>query len=511
MLVLTTKQMKRAEAITNQMGISYAEMMRNAGCAANQYVCENFDVADKSCVVLCGSGNNAGDGFVFAKEYYQHSKHVCVVLCGAVPHTEESLEAYQALREFHIEVIRLDQNPEEVKDKIDQATFVIDAIFGTGFHGDLDNFIGSLVDYVNRSKLTRIALDIPSGMCADDGDFGAIYFHANITLCFGALKPIHDMQSTKARCGKIEVLDIGITNDIIYAVYNNAVVLYGEKIADILPIRDPNSHKGSYGKLLNLSGSVGMGGAAMMSTLAGLRSGAGTTTLASAKSVVNMVAPYLMEAMTVPLDEDSNGAIAYSSINRIDEVMQDKTACLIGCGLSVTTDTKQIVEHIIKNTECNLVVDADALNCISDNPDILKQSKHTTVITPHIGEMARLTSLSIKEIQRDMCKTAKDFANQYQTIVVLKGSRTVIATPEGKLYQNTTGNAGLAKGGSGDVLAGMIAGFLAQGLTPQNAAICGVYLHGFAADRLAKRMSEYSMLARDVIEEIPYTLKKIDR
>lgn len=511
MLVLTTKQMKRAEKITNQMGIPYSEMMRNAGCAANNYVCETFDVTNKSCVVLCGSGNNAGDGFVFAKEYYQHCKQVCVVLCGAAPQKEESIEAFQALREFPIEIIRLDQNPEHVKDKIDEATFVVDAIYGTGFHGDLDNFIGSLVDYVNRSKLTRIALDIPSGMSADDGDFGAIYFHANITLCFGALKPIHDIASTKARCGKIVVLDIGITNDIIYAVYNNAVVLYGEKVIDILPKRNPTSHKGDFGKLLMICGSVGMGGAAMMATLAGLRSGAGTTTLASVKSVTDMAAPHLMEAMTLPLEEDFFGAISYTSINWIDDALKDKTACLIGCGLSVTPDTKQLVYSVIKNTNCNLVLDADALNCISSNVDILKELKQVAIITPHIGEMARLTSLSIEEIKRDMCKTAKDFANTYKVIVVLKGSKTVIATPEGKLYQNTTGNVGLAKGGSGDVLAGMIASFLAQGLSPQDAAICGVYVHGYAADILANRMSTYSMLARDVIDEIPYALKKMDR
>ncbi len=224
-----------------------------------------------------------------------------------------------------------------------------------------------------------------------------------------------------------------------------------------------------------------------------------------------MAAPHLMEAMTLPLEEDFFGAISYTSINWIDDALKDKTACLIGCGLSVTPDTKQLVYSVIKNTDCNLVLDADALNCISSNVDILKELKQVAIVTPHIGEMARLTSLSIEEIKRDMCKTAKDFANTYKVIVVLKGSKTVIATPEGKLYQNTTGNVGLAKGGSGDVLAGMIASFLAQGLSPQDAAICGVYVHGYAADILANRMSTYSMLARDVIDEIPYALKKMDR
>lgn len=511
MLVLTTKQMKRAESITNQLGISFAQLMENAGASACRYICGNYDVSNKSCVVLCGSGNNAGDGFVFAREYYKYSTNICIVMCGSMPQTEESMQVFQSLREFDIDIIRLENNPEEVKNRIDDATFVVDAIFGTGFHGDLDNFIGSLVDYVNRSKLTRISLDIPSGISADDGDFGEIYFHPHVTLCFAALKPLHDINSSKVRCGKIVVLDIGITDDVIYAVYNNTMILYSQTIEELLPKRDPYSHKGDYGKLLNICGSVGMSGAAMMATLASMRTGAGVTTLASAKSVTCYCAPNLMEAMTVPLSEDINGSISYMATDKINDELQDKTACLIGCGLSVTLDTKRIVEYVIKNANCNLVIDADALNCISENPNSLFNLKKTAIITPHIGEMARLAALSIEEVKRDMCKTAKDFASRYNVIVVLKGRQSVIATPDGKLYQNCTGNPCLAKGGSGDVLAGIIAGFLAQGINPIDSAICGVYLHGFTADLLVRRMSEYSILARDLIEELPYALKKLNK
>lgn len=511
MLILTTKQMKRAEKITDEMGVSYLEMMENAGRQANRFISEWYDAQDKSCVVLCGSGNNAGDGFVFANEYSKCGSDVTVVLCHGHPQTVDSDKTFQALREVSVEIIRLEQDPEAVTHKIDQADFVVDALYGTGFHGKLDPFIGSMLDYVNKSDVTRIALDVPSGINADSGIHDDIYFNADITLCFGALKPLHTIEASKACCGMIKVLNIGITDNVIYAVYNNTTILCDSLIKEILPKRSQNAHKGTYGRLLNIAGSAGMGGAAMMSTLSAMRCGAGTTTLAAPQALAQAVASHLMEAMTIGLPADSLGRISSDAAPVITSALTDKTACLIGCGLSVTDETHQIVEYVIQSSACSLVLDADALNCIRKKPDILLKAKSDVVITPHIGEMSRLTGLPVEEVMHDMCKTAKDFAQAYNCIVVLKSSRTVIATPSGELYQNTTGNAGLAKGGSGDVLAGMIASFLAQGISPVHSAICGVYIHGYTADVLQRRMSEYSILARDLIDEIPYALKRLGR
>ncbi|MEG0693746.1 MAG: NAD(P)H-hydrate dehydratase, partial [Oscillospiraceae bacterium] len=221
--------------------------------------------------------------------------------------------------------------------------------------------------------------------------------------------------------------------------------------------------------------------------------------------------PHLMEAMTIPLQEGTDGAISMNSINELTNLLNQSNTCLIGCGLSVTSNTKRMVEFVLKNTNCSLVLDADALNCIVNNVDFLKEAVNIPIITPHIGEMARLVGMSIQDVLDNSLNIARVFAKEYNVVVVLKNHKTIIATPTGEMFENTTGNAGLAKGGSGDVLAGMIAGLLTQGLSARDAAICGVYLHGDASDSLAQKMSLYSMLARDVINEIPYTLKQMNR
>lgn len=511
MIVLTTKQMKKVEQLMNQTGLSYLDMMQNAGLAAFRYVSEKTQIGKKRCVVLCGNGNNAGDGFVFAREYYENGGEVSVVLCCSTPQTPESLQMFQVLQAYPIEIINLAVNPDMVKERIDEAHIIIDAIYGTGFHGELSSGMGSVIDYVNDSDVTRVALDIPSGVNADTGEFGDTYFKAGVTLCFAAPKPAHVNEESKKCCGNIRICDIGITKSVIYMVHNNALMVTQDMVLSYLPVRDPKSHKGTYGKLLNVCGSIAMSGAAMMSTLSALRMGAGTTTLAAPKSVTSMCAPYMMEAMTLPLPETESGTISASATRELELILKTKTACLLGCGLANTPDVRKVVEYVITNAECPLILDADALNVIAQNVNILKSLKSTAILTPHIGEMARLTGLTIDEVQKNLFKTANTFANEYQVVVVLKEHHTVIATPDGDLYQNTTGNAGLAKGGSGDVLAGMISALVAQGITPEGAAVSGVYLHGLLSESLSEDMSQYSMLARDLIEEIPYVLKKLDR
>lgn len=274
--------------------------------------------------------------------------------------------------------------------------------------------------------------------------------------------------------------------------------------------RAPDAHKGDFGRLTIVAGSRGMVGAPMMATLAAMRTGSGLTTLAAPASVVSCVAPGLMEAMTLPLRETEQGGLDTSCTDALLSHLQKQTACVVGCGLGVTDDTKQIVKNIIKNTKCKLLLDADALNAIAGTPELLKVCVQTPVVTPHPGEMARLCGIEISAVLLNPAKLARTFAQTYGCVTVLKGHRTVIASPDGALFHNTTGNAGLAKGGSGDILSGMIGAFLAQGLSALDAAVCAVWIHGAAADRLAEHMALTGMLARDVIDELPAVMKKLD-
>ena len=288
------------------------------------------------------------------------------------------------------------------------------------------------------------------------------------------------------------------------------VEVTSDLICTKLKKRVPDAHKGDFGRLTIVAGSRGMFGASMMATLAAMRTGSGLTTLASASSVVSCVASGLMEAMTLPLNETQTGGLDASCIAVLLSHLQKQTACVIGCGLGMTDEIKQIVKDIIKNTKCKLLLDADALNALAETPELLKSCVQMPVVTPHPGEMARLCGTEISSVLSNPPKLARTFAQTYGCVTVLKGHRTVIASPDGALFQNTTGNAGLAKGGSGDILSGMVGAFLAQGLSALDAAICAVWIHGAAADRPIDRMALTGILARDVIDEIPVVMKTLD-
>lgn len=511
MLTLTTGQMKQVERLADEGGLSYAQMMENAGAMAYQYLAARYEIASRSCVILAGSGNNGGDGFVLARHIAEAGGSPVVVLCCGLPRTELAIAAYNALAELEVGAIDFAADPDLACACIDQAQVIVDAVFGTGFHGEIGGPLAALLQRVNASPATRVALDIPSGMNADTGDSGEACLHADVTLAFAACKPAHSSLIGRASCGRVEVLDIGIPEGAVLAALNNVTELTPGVVSGLLPVRHPESHKGTYGKLLNISGSICMGGAAMMSTLAALRCGTGTTTLATPRTVAHMVAPQLMEAMTLPLEETAQGSLSVSCLRALDAMLPKMTACLMGCGLTASPDVKQAVEHVLREANCTLVLDADALNCLRENPDLLLRARRTPIITPHLGEMARLCEMTVEQVAENAISVAKLFAKEKNAVVVLKGHHTIVATPTGELYRNTTGNAGLAKGGSGDVLAGMIASFAAQGMSPRDAAVCGVFLHGYAADRLAERMSQYAMLARDLIAELSVALKALGR
>lgn len=293
---------------------------------------------------------------------------------------------------------------------------------------------------------------------------------------------------------------------------NNIKKITVDMVKSALPKRALNSHKGNFGTLINIAGSATMGGAAMLSTLSALRCGAGLVTLATPRKVAFRTAPHLMEATTLLLPENDMGQISMESYPILEKHLAQATGCLIGCGLSISNDIKQIVKNVIENIKCPIIIDADAISALSSETKSLKNALTMPILTPHIGEMANLLNISIDEFQKKPLELTKAFAVSHNSIIVLKSHKTLIITPNENdcVYINTTGNPALAKGGSGDILAGMIASFVTQGMNQVKACICGIYLHGLAADRLVETMSEYSIIGQDIINELPYTMKSIN-
>lgn len=511
MKALSVAQMKTVERNAVNLGVSYIELMENAGVGSARKIVQKYYVINKSVVILCGNGNNGGDGLVIARKLYEKGANVTVILCQSLPATRESSHMYQMLEGISVGVLDAESDYSLAMFKIKQADFLIDTIFGTGFHGELEGRTRQLVERANRSFGKRISVDIPSGICGDTGEHGEVYFEAERTLVLGAYKKAHVLEESARCCGELELIDIGIPEGAYSDMDLEVIDLSLSMIEKLLPERNPNSHKGDYGKLLNIAGSVGMGGAALMCTKASLRCGAGLVTLATPRSVVQGCFAEIMEATTLPLRESESGTIGDKNISLLEEKMKASTACVIGCGLGQGDDVEKTVHELVRWSKTPLILDADGINAIASDITILQTAKCEMVLTPHPGEMSRLTGLSIEQIESNRVKAASDFAREYGVILVLKGHGTIIATPDGELYRNTTGNAGMAKGGSGDVLAGMIGSFAAQKIPLKDAVLLAVYLHGMAGDRCAEKYSQYGMKAGDIIDELPLLLRELNR
>ncbi len=514
MIVLSTAQMKRAEKETDSKGISYLEMMENAGASAAALVMKRFsgNIVGVSCVILCGSGNNGGDGFVVARLLKEQGARVSVLLCCGVPKTADASKNYMLLediKQYHIQ-----KDKEQIISVIKNAAVIVDGVFGTGFHGELPHPIADLFEITNQTVAYKLALDIPSGINADSGAVAQNCFYATQTVTFAAPKPAHLLMDLQNYYGQIVISDIGISQETIRLAKQYPDFLSEAMVLRMLPKRRDDSHKGTFGKVLLYCGSIGMTGAAMMSTMAVMRCGAGLTTLAAVKDVAFMAAPHLMEATTLVLPQNRDGTLHEIGVDMLLQRAKSSNVVVAGCGISTSEMAKKaILELLHQEKNCKMVLDADGINCLDGNIDKVKEKAAgiDLIITPHPGEMARLCHITVGEVAESRVQLAQKVAKEYGITVVLKGEQTVIAGNNGECYLNRTGNSGLAKGGSGDVLSGMIGGFCSLGLSGFEAACAAVYLHGLAADDLSQTYSKHGILARDLLDYLPVLLKKLDR
>lgn len=491
--VVTNSQMKAAEKLCDERYISYSKMMKNAGEECAERIMPLLFEETEVCV-LCGSGNNGGDGFVIARRLLENGFEVRVILAKGEPKTDISREYFSLIPS---ELVFDYENAARCKAVLESSDVVVDCVFGTGFHGALPEKIAELMKEANKIPL-KIAVDVPSGVNSDTGEYDKDCFKPDLTLVIAAMKKGLISPACIDILGKIELVDIGIKDDC-YAEFEAR--LTDESALSVIPKRRLSANKGTYGRLLNIAGSLYYSGAAAMSSKAALRTGAGLCTLASPISTVKIVASSLCEATYLPLPETDEGFVGENASQKIAEILPKMNAVCVGCGLGNSKNTQNLTEFVIKNAACPIVIDADGINSIADNINILKERTSATVLTPHPLEFSRISGLSVSEIQRDRIKAARDFSEEYGVVVLLKGAYTVIAG-NGKAFVNPTGNAALAKGGSGDVLAGIIAALLAQGAEPFEAAVSGAYIHGKAADKLIEKMPANAVLAGDLIDAL---------
>jgi len=498
MKIYSVSQMRAAENFAIEHGIDEFTLMKNAGTAAAELISENFEISGKKLLVLCGKGNNGGDGFITAKALSDKCS-VSVILCDGTSVTTTASHAFSQLRGSSVQIFDIDSDG--IFSAIEDSDLIIDAIFGIGFKGEPSVKFKTIFSAVNSSNAKKVAFDLPSGCSGNGFAVKENCIHADITIAFGSLKPAHVLLPAKEFCGRCEVVDIGIPEDFS-PLAPDISLTNDELVFSVLKKRPRDCHKGTFGKLLNISGCMNYLGAPALSTSAAMRCGCGIVTLAAPKSILPIVMPSCVGAVSLPLDETAHCSVSRSATDSLLAVLEGYSACLIGCGLSLSKDTKSLVKNILRNINIPVIIDADGINAISENINILKECAAPKIITPHLGEMSRLTKTSIEKIKSDRISAALSLAATTHSIVVLKDSTTVIASPAGDVFVNTTGNPCLAKGGSGDVLAGIIAGLTAQKVFPFDAAVCGVYLHGLAADKAAAKLSEYAALPSDLPSEL---------
>ena len=508
MQILTSAEMREADRRTaDEFGVPLDALMENAGMAVGKFCLREHSTA-KKVVVLAGKGNNGGDGLVAARVMAEAGKAVHVLLLGRADEVKgEAAAALERLkRQAQQVVIREIAELADAQPAIASAELLVDAVVGTGFKPPLRGLAAALKDAVAMASAPVVAVDLPSGWDADSKQQsmeGA--YRADAVVTFTAPKMAHVFgHLTRATLGPIVVAQIGSPAEAIRSE-SGLHWAGGEKDIAERP-RDVNANKGKYGHVLVVGGSYGTSGAPSMASLAALRTGAGLVTAAVPRSIVDAVAGVTPELMMEPLKEGPEGAVALGDLDAVDRVIREKriTVLAIGPGLSTRGEASEFARELMKRTTLPIVVDADALNAFAGKASELNGEGRVLVLTPHPGEMARLVGMSVKEVEADRIGLAGQFATEHKLTLVLKGWRTLIAHPDGRVAGNTTGNPAMAKGGSGDILTGIIAGMLAQ-YSAEDAAKAveaAVYLHGLAGDFAARAMDEHSVLATDTLQHL---------
>lgn len=507
MKVVNAAKMREIDRLAvEQYELPEIVLMENAGVKVAQAVQKQFqNLAGKKICIFTGKGNNGGDGFVAARHLSNWGVKVKVFIIAEkdeiIGPARMNLTVLEKM-EIDIVIVSSERDWDKVKVALAFSDGCIDALLGTGFKRPLSGSLKKAVEMLNASNKAVIAIDLPSGVEADTGAVEEFAVRAVQTVTFGLLKPGLLFYPGSEFAGEISVENIGLPKSLLEDPRIKQSIITNSMVKGLLPKRAAHVHKGMCGKVLVIAGSRGMTGAAALASNAAMRAGAGLTTLALPESLHDIAEAKLTEVMTVPLPETQRGLITEESLHLLLKLAEQADAVVVGPGLGREQSTRRLIEGLVDACCTQLVLDADALYALSHSPEVLQNAKIMPILTPHVGEMAVLAGKTTAEIESDLIGNARSEAALTRSVVVLKSARTIVAYPDGDVYINIRGNAGMATAGSGDVLAGTIGALAAQGLTADHAAVCGVYLHSMAGD-IAASAGMVGLTAQDILRALP--------
>jgi NAD(P)H-hydrate epimerase len=524
MRILTTAQVRALEAawIKNCHENWGMVLMEIAGLGASKLLLELMEGMPAAVTVICGRGNNGGDGLVVARHLHRAGLDVSVFMVGSPASgsgmSKDNQTNRDILQGLGVEINYITDNDlEPVKTSLWETSAIVDALLGTGLDREVEGVYSQVIELMNESARPILSIDIPSGVNSDTGQVMGVAVHAAATATFGSIKPGLLCHPGAGFAGDIRVIDIGLPlPETLPEELRDSLpqldiprwwLATAYDVQEKLPPRPVDSHKGSFGQILIVAGSLGMSGASLMSATSSLRAGAGLAILATPKSLLRGLPA--QEIIYKGLSETEAGSISIDGLRDLEAEMERAEVMIIGPGLSSNVETIKFVHELIKKVRVPCVIDADALNALSQNIKVLSDTEGGFVFTPHPKELSRLMGKTVKEIQSDRIRSAQEAAKRFGVTIVLKGAHSVVATPDDDVYIVPTGNSGMATAGSGDVLSGVIAGLLGQGMNRTWAAVAGTYIHGAAGDLASVELGEDGMVAGDIMDMVPTAIKML--
>ena len=509
MRVLTVENTRKVERLANESGISYLQLMENAGSYCARIIRQTFENTNKrNVLIVCGKGKNGGDGFVIARKLFENGYKVNVVMAMGLPTDGESSEMLSRIRAMGINIAYFNETTDKY---FEDAQIIIDCIFGVGFRGEPDATITSLINKINNSSATVVSIDVPSGLEGDSNKAPNNSITADMTIAVLVMKPVHVLKPSMEKCGKVVVAPLGIPEKCYSQVNTTLFTMSVDELKPFFKKRETDSHKGTFGTVLVIGGSYEMPNAVYFASQGAVNSGAGLVKVAFPSVAYNAIAPKTYEQILIPLESNKKGRISQNATKRLEAELKKCSCVLLGCGMGNDEDTKAVAEFVIKNAEVPIILDADGINCLKDNIDIIDSAKNPVILTPHPKEMSRIAGVTVDEIQKNRGAVVSSFTKAHKSILVLKGASTLVgSTDYDDIYVNSTGNPGMATGGSGDILAGIIASFVAQGVDPFTSAVAGVNIHGMTGDKVTEKYSMMGNTPTLMLNELPLILKKIE-
>jgi len=503
MKILYPAQMRAIDERSVELGASVLQLMENSAIQLARVI---SDVAPAGQIALfCGRGNNGGDALAAARLLHEAGRDVRAIVLAPGDSILSDAAKHNARRLLEmrtpVDYIDSEETLEDALVLCRDASLIVDALFGTGLTRAPEGLFYSAINAINNHGAPVLCVDVPSGINAETGEVPGVAVRGDMTLCLHLPKVGQLLYPGRSYCGTIQVADIGI--DLALTPEEAPEMLWHADVKAMLPIRDANAHKGDFGHAVIFGGSRGMAGAGELSARACMRSGAGKTTLSCPQSLLNIYMSKLTEVMIQPMPDDGQGMLGRQAVSALSGLLSDKDAIAIGPGWGRGMDLSSVVQAVLAQAQAPVVIDADGIVALSRLPDYRRKLPKDTILTPHPGEMSRLTSIDTAEIVKNPIRHCRDLARRTGSVVLLKGGCTVIASPDGQVTLNTTGNCGMATAGSGDVLTGIITALVAQGVGAYDAARIGAFVHGRAGDLAAEKYSRMGMIAGDIIQMLP--------